>query len=38
MASSKFPLCDEKYGAFINAALPGDPEDTDDEDDEEIPY
>lgn len=30
--------CDEEYGDFINSVLPGDPEDAEDEDDEEIPY
>ena len=38
MASTKSPHCDEEYGVFINAVLPGDPEGADDEDDEEIPY
>lgn len=38
MASMKSQHCDEECGAFINAILPGDSEDADDEDDEEISY
>ena len=38
VGSSKSRRCDEECGAFINAVLPGDSEDADDEDDEEIPY
>lgn len=35
MASIKSQHCDEEYGVFINAVLPGDPEGAEDANDDE---